>query len=64
MIYSCYRCNERTPYCHGSCKKYNEEKKRHMELKKANADPCRAHVSKSIVAKKEIIRQNLDNDIS
>ena len=53
MIYSCYVCNERTPYCHGSCEKYNEEKKRHMELKKANADPCLAYVSESIVAKRD-----------
>lgn len=53
MTYSCYGCNKRTPYYHGSCEKYNDEKKRHMELKKANADPCRAYVSESITTSRD-----------
>ena len=53
MIYSCYGCNDRTPYCHVSCEKYNDEKKRYIELRKANADPCRVYVTESIVSKRD-----------
>ena len=53
MIYSCYGCNDRTPYCHGSCEKYNEEKRKHMAQKKANRDPCRAYISESITASRD-----------
>lgn len=53
MIYSCYGCDERTPYCHASCKKYNEEKKQELAQKKANVDPCRVYISDAITASRD-----------